>query len=1046
MLCSSAHRASELSATASSAVWQKNVSVSSSFSTRCRCRASCSRWTRVGAELQCERQHNNGCPDGREPEPTCNTRTPPADIAANSTEPHSAASTRIGKPNVALTELARNNSWRSGEGGRQMQGRCHELEVITLELDAVLTNGEGRCLVIEGEPGLGKTTLLNVCAAEAHKRGFRTLRCSGVQSQSGIGFAGLHELIHPLLPHLEKLPARQRVALSTAFGIDDGPAPDRLFINLAVLGLIEESSHEQPVALIVDDAQWLDRSTLDVLTFVGKRLSTAEAVLLCAERPESDGHSAYLDNLPSLLLPALDTDAAAAVLQHVINSTPALHGLDAAMRTRILEEASGNPLAIIELGAAVAELDPCDLLLADSPMPTTRRIEDAFLGQLVDLSDGARTLLLVAAAAESLSVTELRRAADYLEIDDSAISALRSRGLLKLSEQSVETRHPLIRSAVYGAASLSARATVNRALAATLDNHARAVWHRAAATYGTDDGVAAELELTAASASSYGAHADAAAALRRSAAMSADTGEKVRRLSAAAESARRAGLGTEAARILGDAIGLNPAPNEVVQLEVTRFVLSAMGAAPKRSVVELLTLAETFDQQQGDNALFGQAFLIAGAALRWQMYGQRAREREIVADAVTRARRKPSSTPIVTDILEIAEATVNHRRNTARFGARAQKMLQDYRSDPLLLSAIALSSEYTWNLDIADSAWSTLAGWGASVGSPVHEGDGLRGRAQSQIHTGALREAKIRAEAALRLSESAQIPDMAAGAAATLARAAAWQGEFDTSAEMVARGREFLSHDPDVVWNAHLHWAAGLATLTAGDPANALTHLACVSSHPQIELWAIGDLTEAAIAADQANIAVPAVRRAADHAAALDSPFLTMLSQRCLAQLSVEPDETHRRFVAAVEAGRTADAGLECARTQLAFGKWLRRNRKVVASREYLTEAAHAFDTLGARPWADIAESELRAAGVASSTGPASRRHVIESLSAQELHIAQLAADGLTNREIADRIYLSPRTVAASLYRLFPKLGITARSQIAGALAVGNDGGRMSGE
>lgn len=925
-----------------------------------------------------------------------------------------------------------------GKVNRPVLGRARELETGTAELAAVVAAGAGSCLVLEGEPGLGKTTLVAELATRAGALGFRQLRCAGVHSQSGIGFAGLHELIYPLLSHAQRLPARQRVAVLTAFGMEDGPPPERLLVSLAVLGLIEEASQEQPLLLIVDDAQWLDLSTLDVLTFVGRRLGNAAAMLLCALRPDQAGQPAQLLDLPRVPLAPLPEAAAADLLDKVVLDNPELGTLDRLTRSRILREASGNPLAVIELATAVADSGLRAQAFSEAPLPTTRRIENAFLAQLACLRPAEQTLLLLVAAAGSITMSELVSAGEPLGITDREFGTLHSCGLMKVQAGEVEVRHPLIRSAVYGAANVADRAAAHRALAAAVGNRTRATWHRSAATFGPDEAVASELQQAAAAAGTHGAYAESAAALRRAAAVTPDGVAKVYRLTCAAEAARRAGLGDEATQILDEAVELGPSPEDAVQLEITRYVLAAMGGAPGRSATELALLADDFGRGQAPGMRHGQAFMLAAAAIRWQMYGRRDGDKTAITAGLDRARSVDAASPAVAAMLDIAEAAVEHRRQAATFGWQAKVLMENFHDDPLLLSAISLAGEYTWNLEAAEAGWAAL---GAAVHSPAHECDGLRGRAQMQLHRGALREAEISSDAALRLAEGTGLCGMAAASAATLARALAWKGDFAQAQSVAARGYGFLRTDPDVVWNAHLQWSTGLVALATGDPDRAVAELTRLVAHPQIESWAVGDLTEAAIAAGRADLAEPAVGRVVEEAAATDSAFLTMLAQRCLAQLATDPDDAEARFVAAVSAGTNSHAELELARTRLAFGQWLRRRRRIVASRDHLTAAANIFGSAGARPWADVARSELRAAGVNAVTPSANRGPALETLTAQELHIAQLAADGLTNREIADRIYLSHRTVAAHLYRVFPKLGVTTRSQLAAALG----GSRLSG-
>lgn len=916
-----------------------------------------------------------------------------------------------------------------------MLGRERELATALADVAAVAESGSarGRALVIEGDPGVGKTTLADEVMAHVRALGFRELRCAGIQTQTEIGFAGLHELIYPILDLADLLPGRQRAALLTAFGaVDEDAEPDRLLISLAVLGLIEEASSDRPLVLCVDDAQWLDRSTQDVLTFVGRRLGNTPALMVGITRPGPDGQSKHLLGLPRLTLETLDDDHSRALLTEVITRR-GFRRLDDTAQRRLLYVAGGNPLAVIEMTTALAERDEDKWQLSEWPLPTTRRIERAFLDQLDDLGDSTRAMLLVAATGAGLDLGEVRQVAQRLDLSDSDIGALESAGLVSVDPAGIQVRHCLIRSAVYSSASLTARTAVHLAIAESCRNTARAAWHRAAACYGPDETIAAELTDAAAVATTQGAHAEAAAALRRAADLSPDHGDQIRRLTAAAEAYRKAGLSAKATRTIDRALALVPGAAERVQLEITRYVLAAMGGAPGRTVDELTSLAAEFGAIDDPAAHFGEAFMLGAAAIRWQMYGHGDQQRAQITDAIRRAQDKPSTTATVGGILEVAEAVVTGETAAGRYAEQVKALLDEFADDPLVLSAVSLAAEYTWNFEAAQAGWGVLVARSRAEGLPGHECDGLRGGAIAALQTGRLRDAVVAAENAARISEDVNLLGMAASATATLARAHVWRGERAEAAEAITRSRTLLQSDSAVVWNSHLHWAAGLSALTAGDHDEALRELSAMAAHPQLQLWAVGDLTEAAVGAGCPEAARDLVEKALAAAATSDSPYLTMLAHRSQALLSTDDDTAEARFVTAIAAGGNCTGTLELARSQLAFGQWLRRKRRIVASRAPLAAAAAAFEEAGARPWFDIAKSELRAAGMAATSGATVGR--VESLlTAQEMQIAELAAQGLTNKEIADRVYLSHRTVAAHLYRVFPKLGITTRGQLIAAM------------
>jgi DNA-binding CsgD family transcriptional regulator len=895
-------------------------------------------------------------------------------------------------------------------------GRCAELAVITDAIAAVSQSGSA--LVIDGEAGIGKSTLLSAAADRAAADGYGRLGCSGLQSQAEVGFAGVHELIHPLLPHARELPVRQRSALMTAFGLEDGPAPDRLLVSLAVLGLLEEAAGRRRLILIIDDVQWLDQSSLDVLAFVARRLVNAPLLLLCAERTTIDGPVPQLEGLPRLSLGPLPVADADQLLTNTLDTLP--RDIDAHLRRRVLEQSNGNPLAVIELTAAIGERGST-AVFAGEPLPTSRRVERAFLNQLEALPEGARQLLLLISASDG-SMAELDCAATFLGLDvGTLLDPLERASLITLSGGRIQVRHPLIRSTVYGAAGLSERALVHRTLATTATDPTRAAWHRAEAAFGPDEAVAADLENAADQARSRGAAAEAAGALRRAAILSPDTTARVRRLSAAAEVARSAGLTSESISILAEAEPLASGHEEAEPLAITRFILNATAAIPGHSAAELVALAGKFadDEHQRRELLWA-------AAIECRMHGLPEDARLDVAHAIATIYDGDDA------LLASAGALVDDIGAGQRLRPLLPRLLDEFADQPLVLMAMGFAAEAVAERGHALSFWLHVGNRARHSGSAADECESLRGSAQLLLMQGRLQAAAIAAENATRMAADMNLPMTEGSAAAFLARALAWQGHPERARRALDQARAALARDPSILWNDDAHWAAGMAALCASDHVAALGHLRKMSAHRTSRRWAVADLAEAAAGCDRPELARSVVAEIATQAHRLGTGLELMLVHRAQALLADTDVDADAGFLSALAAGEHTDAGLEVARTHLLYGEWLRRHRRIVEARAHLSLALSAFDAAGAAPFVERAAAELRAAGVSNAARAVPS--AAADLTAQELQIAQLAASGLTNREIADRIYVSHKTVAAHLYKVFPKLGITSRSQLHAAL------------
>ncbi|MCX8564338.1 AAA family ATPase [Mycolicibacterium mucogenicum] len=898
-------------------------------------------------------------------------------------------------------------------------GRTTELAVITDTISAISVSGSA--LVIDGEAGIGKSTLLTAAADWAGADGYTRLGCSGLQSQSEVGFAGVHELIHPLLAHAHDLPDRQRSALLTAFGLEDGPTPDRLLISLAVLGLLEDAATRRRLILVIDDVQWLDQSSLDVLAFVARRLANAPLLLLCAERTTMEGPVHQLEGLPRLSLGPLTTSDAEQLLTHTLRTSP--RPVDPHLQQRVLEQANGNPLAVIELTSAIGERGTDATVFAGELLPTGRRVERAFLNQLDALASPARQLLLLITASDG-SLTEIDTAAGLLGLTlTEHLDSLERATLITMRGGRIQVRHPLIRSTVYGAAPLSARARTHRALADAATDPVRAAWHRAEAAFGPDEQVAADLERAAEHARSRGAGAESAAALRRAAVLSTDIPSRVRRLSAAAEVARSAGLTREAISILSEAEPLADGHDDAQPLAITRFVLNATAALPGHTATDLVALAGKFADGEPQ-----QRELLWAAAIECRMHGLADDARRDVAAAIAGLHGPDDDA-----LLAVAAALVDDTGTGLAVRTQIPRLIDEFRDQPLLILALAFAAEAVAERTQALACWASVGHRSRHHGTPANECEGLRGSAQLLLIQGRPQAAAIAAQTALRMAGDMNLPMTVASSAAILARALTWQGQPERARGALDRARVALAPDPTILWNDDAHWAAGLAALCEANHAEALGHLLKMTLNRTSRRWAVADLAEAAAGCDQAQLVRPLVADIATQAQWLGSGFETMLAHRAQALLCDSEADAEVAFQAALAAGATADAELELARTHLLYGEWLRRRRRIVEARTHLSLALAAFDTAGAATFVERSAAELRAAGVSGASGSV-KNDAAADLTAQELQIAQLAASGLTNREIGDRIYVSHKTVAAHLYKVFPKLGITSRSQLYAAL------------
>ena len=890
--------------------------------------------------------------------------------------------------------------------------------------------GESGVLVVRGDPGVGKTVLLDHLAGRAPGSGCRVARSAGVQSEMELAFAGLHQLCAPMLNHAERLPEPQRDALATAFGIAAGPPPDRFLVGLAVLNLLSGVAGERPLICLIDDEQWLDRASAQALGFAARRLAADPVGLVFAARDPS----AELAGLPELDVRGLRDDDARALLDSALAGP-----LDERVRDLIVAETRGNPLALLELprGMTAAELAGGFGLPGGAPL--TGRIEESFRRQMAALPAETRRLLQLAAADPSGDQSLVWRAARRLGIPVEAGGPAAEAGLAEFGTR-VRFRHPLVRSAVYRSASLADRQQMHAALAEVTDPQAdpdRRAWHRAQAAPGPDEDVAAELERSAGRAQARGGMAAAAAFLERSALLTAEPGRHAERILAAAQANLQLGAFDKALELLfaaetGPLDEFQRARVDLLRGHVT--FASGLGSAAPPLLLKAARRLEPLNLE-----LARETYLIAWSAAT--AAGTLAEGNVLleICHAI-RALPPPPGTPRPLDLLLDGLALLHTEGRAAATPAlqRAAKALTD----------IGLEDVLRWG-------WMAIC---ASAAVWDDEGE----RAICERHAQLVRDAGALAELPIQLAafglEKAWTGDFAGAslliaegdsvAAATgshipphaTLRLLALQGKEGEASALIATTIKQATAAGQGIGVTTAHWSAavlynGLARYE--EAASAAQQVTSQTFEPWVSGWALAELVEAAARSGNAELAREAIDRLAEATQPAGTDFALGIEARCRALLSdgATADELYREAIDRL--GRT-QLRPELARAHLLYGEWLRREDRRLDARKELRTAHDMLVTIGMEAFAERARRELTA------TGESVRKHGTEradTLTPQEALIAQLARDGLTNPEIGAQLFLSARTVEWHLRKIFTKLDIGSRRELRAALARhGQDG------
>lgn len=894
-------------------------------------------------------------------------------------------------------------------------GRPEELSLLR-ELIAP-PHKESHVLLLLGDPGLGKTVLLAEAAREARAAGMRVLAVTGRESEQDLAFAGLHQLLRPVLDRVARLPARQAEALRGAFGLSDDPAaPDALLTGIAVLTLLSELSDEQPLLVAADDAQWLDRASLDALAFAARRLESEQLVLLAGARGNVPP-AGFERDLPQLLLRPL-TGPDAGLLLDAQPRSP--HGR---LREQVLAQAVGNPLALIELARVIAADPDAGRRWTAEPLPLTGRLTAIMAAQYVTLPPAARSALLLAAAADS---PDLTTAVPGLSAD--ALAPAEAAGLIRLDTPGPRFAHPLTRSAVYHAAPFAERAAAHRQVAEALrDRPDRHAWHLAAAALEPDEHLAALLEDSAAQAQRRGGAGAAARALERAAELSPGEGDKARRLLAAAELALSAGQADWVRELAGRVLTLTSDPDLRIaaRLDIGWSLLWSNRNADAFDTL-LSVVAEACP---GLPAIAWQAAWMAATVAHQTGLPEVCAKARAALDLLDSPDLRPAG--------RADEYRIWIRACTDPFGERADIVPRLRRTAGGPLSDPGTFGAAAWILDETELAVRVLREALSRLRAPGVRGASggvLSALEWACVDSGRWDDALAAAREAGDIAAAYKMETVAGSADLTTAIVAAMRGEHDQVAPLLARVRAAVDTGEYRGFAARIWQTAGLAALAQGNYVTAYAQLSRLFAadgtplHHHFSYLAVADLAAAAVRAERHLEARTLLERALARVDPAPGPRLEQLAARARGLLA-EPDSAEAHFAAPL-ADPTGDMWpFERAQLQLDYGEWMRRQRRINDAKPILVTALETFRRLGAAPWTRRAESELRACGV-TVQAPQGAPGALDGLTAQQREIVILAAHGLTNGEIADRLFLSPRTVASHLYRSYPKLGIAGRRQL----------------
>jgi DNA-binding CsgD family transcriptional regulator len=878
-------------------------------------------------------------------------------------------------------------------------------------------------LVVRGEAGIGKSALLADAARQAGE--FQLLRGTGVESEVELAFAALHQLLRPVLDRLDLLPVPQANALRGAFGLLDTQV-NRFLAELGVLSLLTEVARQRPVLCLVDDAQRLDRASGDALVFVARRLGREPIVLLLAAR-DDDVRQFEGPGLPSLRLGGLDPEIAGQLLEAQAGR------LAPQVRDRLIQETGGNPLALEELPATLTDEQLAGRQPLPERIPLTSRLQQAFLQRVRRLPAATQTLLLVAAAEDTGELATVLTAGRALAIDPEALEPAEQAGLVCVVDAQLRFRHPLVRSAVYDGATFTARQATHQALIQALAGERqtdRRAWHLAAATVGPDEQVASALELSGDRARRRGGPAAAAAALERAAALTPEVEARARRLVAAAEYLWEAGHAERTQALLDQAEPLTADPAGRGRIAHLRGQVELAAGIPATACTLLVQGARPI--LESDPELATEMLVLA----TWAALAANQLDRIVdeIGPAISRLPGEDTRVkPVADSLLAFGLGGPAPADATQQLPRKPHEVDTTWPHPaftwvwPMLILTEPTGADVT-----PEQRYASLVAVRRAAGTVSTLTVALANLALAEASLGHWPDAMGNATEGLRLARETGQHATAAYFLVMLAGIAALQGRAEDCRRLADEALAIAIPRRLAVVAAFASWTLALLDLTEWRPAAALERLLALNSpqlptaHATVALLATGLLVEAAARADALAGMEPFVA-GFERWAEWDRRTWTQVVARRSRALISQGEEAERHYQAALGVDGIGELPFEVARTELLYGEWLRRARRRADARPHLRTALELFERLGAVPWAGRARAELRASGeTARKRDPGTS----EQLTPQERQVARLAAQGSSNRKIADQLFLSWHTVGYHLHKVYAKLGITSRAEL----------------
>ena len=904
-----------------------------------------------------------------------------------------------------------------------MLDRATETSALEGVLEAV-RDGLSGVLVLRGDAGIGKTVLLEWAAG--HALDMQLARVAGIQAEMGMGFAGLHQLLVPFLGGLDGLPGPQRQALGSAFGLVDGPPSDRFLVGLAALTLLTDAAAERPVLCLVDDAQWLDQVSVQVLGFVARRLYADRMGMFFTVR-EGEGQAAALAGLPELMLGGLPEEVAGELL-----ATSADARVDRQVSAQIVAGVAGNPLALVELAG---ELTPDELSGAVPlgwPLRFGGRPEELYLARVRALPAGTQTLLLVAAADPTGDPALVFKAAGQLGTGPEAGEAAGTDRLVSWQPR-VRFRHPLIRSAAYYAAPAAGRRHAHAALAAVSDPGAdpdRRAWHLAEAAAEPDEQVAAELEQSAGRAQARGGLAAAAAFLERAVTLTPDPGRRAERTLEAAQVNVQAGAFSKARDLLATAEAGPLDEFQAARADLLRGRVAFASGLGSDAPPLLLKAAKRLEPLNLD--LARETYVDAWQAAFFA--GHLAGAGHLLE--VSRAARllpAPTHPPRLVDLVLDGFALLV-TDGPAAAAATLRQAASAFASPDIPEEEIL---RWGFIATVADEALWDDEGWRVTV-RQVQLARDLGALDQlsfllNRMAVGTVWSGDF-AAAALLIAEAGAVCEATGSRFAPVAATmlAAFRGREAEAVPLIQSIIEQAAAGGQGVSVTVAHWVAAVLYNGLGRYEEALAAARQASEHKHVYIsgWALPELIEAAARTGNPRIAGDALDLLAETTRAGGTDLGIGIEARSRALLSggEAAEGQYREAIGRLSHARRRP---ELGRAHLLYGEWLRRQRRRREARDQLRTAFAVFDAMGMEAFAARARSELRATGErARLRGPGAS----ELLTAQEEQVARLVAEHLSNREIASRLFISASTVEYHLRKTFRKLGVSNRAQLARTL------------